>query len=75
MSRYLMLCVLAAALWAGPVTMTVNRDAVVIPPMINYQGKLADPAGNPINGTRDMGFKLYAESTGGTAGGAPSCPA
>ena len=32
---------------------------------ISYQGRLTDGVGNPINGTRDLTFRLYtAESTG-----------
>jgi hypothetical protein len=34
---------------------------------INYQGRLADSAGNPLSGTYSMAFKLYETSTGGTA--------
>jgi hypothetical protein len=45
----------------------VQADAISIPQLINYQGKLTDGSGNPITETRDMAFALYAESTGGTA--------
>ncbi|MEO0075981.1 MAG: hypothetical protein ABIK31_07795 [candidate division WOR-3 bacterium] len=38
-----------------------------IPKLINYQGKLTDGAGNPINGTRSVQFSLYTVATGGTA--------
>jgi hypothetical protein len=34
---------------------------------IHYQGKLTDIAGNPLNGTYTMTFKLYETFTGGTA--------
>ncbi len=32
---------------------------------VNYQGRLADPAGNPKNGTFGMTFALYDAPTGG----------
>ncbi len=36
-----------------------QTDAVSIPQCINYQGKLADPAGNPLSDTFTMTFRLY----------------
>jgi hypothetical protein len=33
----------------------------------NYQGRLTDSAGNPLDGTCSMTFKLYETATGGTA--------
>lgn len=33
---------------------------------IPVQGRLSDAAGNPLNGTYDMTFRLYAEPSGGT---------
>jgi hypothetical protein len=44
---------------------TVNNpgaatDAISIPRLIHYQGKLTDLAGIPITGTRSMMFKLYS---------------
>jgi len=44
----------------------VETDAISIPQLINYQGKLTDGAGNPVNTPQNMTFKLFAESTGGT---------
>jgi len=35
--------------------------------MISYQGNLVDAFGNPISGSMDMTFKLYAQPEGGTA--------
>ncbi len=32
---------------------------------VNYQGRLADPAGNPKNGTFGMSFSLWDAATGG----------
>ena len=34
---------------------------------INYQGRLTDSAGNPLDDTYTMTFKLYENATGGTA--------
>lgn len=34
---------------------------------ISYQGRLTDAAGNPINGTRNMIFRLYHAETGSSA--------
>jgi len=34
---------------------------------MSYQGWLTDAAGNPINGTRNMTFRLYTIDTGGTS--------
>jgi hypothetical protein len=40
-------------------------DAITIPQMINYQGKLTDGSGTPTNTPQNLTFRLYAESTGG----------
>ncbi len=37
------------------------------PSAINYQGKLADNAGNPLTGTYQMLFEIYANPSGGAA--------
>jgi len=37
------------------------------PQIMNYQGRLTDSAGNPLNGTYSITFKLYNVSSGGTA--------
>ena len=36
-------------------------------PMINYQGKVTDTAGVPLDGTYSLHFKIYNQETGGTA--------
>ena len=36
-------------------------------PMINYQGKVTDSSGNPVNGTVSIHFSIYSQETGGTA--------
>jgi hypothetical protein len=37
-----------------------------IPHLINYQGKLTDNSGNPLNGTYNITFKIYNAESGGT---------
>jgi hypothetical protein len=37
-----------------------------VPKLINYQGMLTDDAGNPINGTPDLTFRIYNAPSGGT---------
>jgi hypothetical protein len=39
--------------------------AVVVPQMINYQGFLTDDTGAPVDGTRDMIFRISVLSSGG----------
>lgn len=46
-------CLLAAS---------ANADA---PQLLNYQGRLTDPSGNPKNGTFSMQFAVYDAETGG----------
>ena len=36
-------------------------------PMINYQGKLTDIEGQPLDGTVSIQFSIYSQETGGTA--------
>jgi hypothetical protein len=38
-----------------------------VPTMINYQGYLTDPDGNPIKDTLEMTFTIYEDAVGGTA--------
>ena len=38
-----------------------------IPKLINYQGMLTDDMGNPLNGNYNLTFKIYSQSSGGTA--------
>lgn len=39
----------------------------VTPGVISYQGTLLNTTGQPLNGTLNMTFRLYAAPTGGTA--------
>lgn len=52
---------------AAPVPAVAGRDAISVPAQMNYQGRLTDVAGNPVSGNRDMVFRLYVDSLGGTA--------
>ena len=40
--------------------------AWAVPLFINYQGKLTDAGGNPLDGDFQMRFSLYDAPTGGT---------
>ena len=42
-------------------------SATSVTDSINYQGRLADSSGSPLNGAYTMTFRLYDVSTGGTA--------
>ncbi len=43
-------------------------DAVSIPQMISYQGRLVDTAGRPVpNGTYAVTFRMFTQDTGGAA--------
>ncbi len=44
-----------------------NSDAIVIPRLINYQGKLTDGTGNPLTGNYDMFFEIWDAPSGGTS--------
>ncbi|MGA1871873.1 MAG: tail fiber domain-containing protein [bacterium] len=57
----------------GTITLMIAVMSVVsfsvwaVPPFINYEGKLTDLAGSPMNGTYEMIFYLYDMETNGTA--------
>ncbi|MCP4105262.1 MAG: hypothetical protein GY749_06960, partial [Desulfobacteraceae bacterium] len=36
-----------------------------VPPLINYQGMLADANGNPMTGTKKLTFNIYDAAVGG----------
>jgi len=40
--------------------------AEITPGAISIQGRLTDASGNPLNGTYDVTFRLYEQSSGGT---------
>jgi hypothetical protein len=59
---------LAGSLFAGQTGPALSEsDAIAAPQLINYQGKVTDLAGLPLNGTYNMVFSLYNVATGGTA--------
>ena len=46
---------------------TAATDAITIPRMLSYQGRLTDSLGNPVpDGNYQMTFRLYPDETGGT---------
>ncbi|MCR4423595.1 MAG: tail fiber domain-containing protein [candidate division WOR-3 bacterium] len=66
----------ATVVLAKPVTPTINKvnptitiatDAITIPRLISYQGKLTDTLGIPVpDGNYSLTFRLYTQETGGT---------
>ncbi|UCB53205.1 MAG: hypothetical protein JSV10_03765 [Candidatus Zixiibacteriota bacterium] len=44
----------------------VSAGLADIPRLVNYQGMLTDDAGNPLNGTPDLTFRIYNAPSGGT---------
>lgn len=49
------------------VIFSIAGASPAVPQMINYQGRLTDASGNPLNGTYSITFKLYSVGTGGSA--------
>ena len=53
----------------APVTNNVvsSNDAITIPQMMSYQGRLTDASGEPVpDGNYSVAFRLYTEPTGGS---------
>lgn len=48
------------------VLVTVILSNAQVPQLINYQGKLKDASGNPVDDTVKMQFSMYDAETGGT---------
>jgi hypothetical protein len=48
------------------ILVTVVLCNAQVPQLINYQGKLKDATGNPVDGTVEMQFSMYDAETGGT---------
>ncbi len=44
----------------------LTNDDIATPSLINYQGRLTDEGGMPINGVRDMAFAIFAAANGAT---------
>lgn len=66
----------ALVVLAQPVATTINKvnppittetDAITIPRLLSYQGKLTDTFGIPVpDGNYSLTFRLYSQETGGT---------
>ncbi|MBI4517302.1 MAG: tail fiber domain-containing protein [Deltaproteobacteria bacterium] len=50
---------------AVAVALLARSVAADVPNLLNYQGRLTDPSGNPKNGTFTMQFAMYDAETGG----------
>jgi ribosomal protein L13E len=56
------------ALAASEAVLAPDVDAVTIPRLLSYQGKLTDNLGNPVTDTTySVSFRLYTVASGGTA--------
>ncbi len=52
---------------AGREPLIANSDAITIPRLLSYQGRLTDSLGNPVpDGNYQLTFRLYTQETGGT---------
>lgn len=60
-----LLLIATQSIWAKEAN--TNQAVMASTNTISYQGQLTDSAGNPLNGTYNMVFKLYTASSGGTA--------
>ncbi|MCD4813606.1 hypothetical protein K8S19_07940 [bacterium] len=59
---------LSALLMMLAISWTVSATATTkIPKVMNFQGYLTDASGTPINGTRNLRFRLYDAVSGGNA--------
>ena len=64
---WLTVCVLAGlALAGGAVGALPDVPEADVAAKINYQGRLTDPAGAPLNGTYTMRFQIYNAAIDGT---------
>jgi hypothetical protein len=43
-----------------------NADAISVPQLINYQGRLTDSTGSPLSGPHAMQFRIHDVAVGGT---------
>ncbi len=59
---------LAALLLFGTTALIAHAQVTAAPTLVNFQGRLATPAGNPVpNGTYSIRFSLWDVASGGTA--------
>ncbi len=57
-----------AATSLKPQAPNLEMDAITIPRMLSYQGKLTDTLGQPVpNGNYQLTFRLYTQPSGGSA--------
>jgi hypothetical protein len=56
----------AAILIAAVVLLAATASVADVSDKMSYQGVLTDAAGNPLNGTYDITFRLYNVDSGGT---------
>jgi len=57
----------SAALPVKQTTSLIPTDAITIPGMLSYQGRLTDTLGRPVeDGNYQMTFRLYQQETGGS---------
>jgi hypothetical protein len=59
--------ILLAALAVAAFATIGSRSASAIPPLLNYQGYLADNVGQPLTGPHTLRFDMFADSTGGAS--------
>jgi hypothetical protein len=61
------LLVLSAMIVALGLLAVVTACGPMLQNKMSYQGRLTDSGGNPVNGTRNLTFRLFTSETGGTA--------
>lgn len=52
-------------LWLAVACLLAGFAAAAVPQLVNYQGTLADNAGQPLHGTYSLTFRVYATSSTG----------
>ncbi|MCP4105252.1 MAG: hypothetical protein GY749_06910 [Desulfobacteraceae bacterium] len=57
--------IILAAVLAMAVSVVYAQQETSVPPLINYQGMLADANGNPMIGTKKLTFNIYDAAIGG----------
>ncbi len=57
--------IVTTQVWAKPLTSPVNAPGSSVT-TVNYQGRLADSGGTPLDGTYGMSFSLWDADTGGS---------
>lgn len=52
-------------LWLAATCLLAGSAAAALPQLVNYQGTLADAAGQPLHGNYSLTFRIYATSAAG----------